>query len=42
LAGILQTFPTLLNAPPLIQHARNLGVNLVDAVDKPVAHVEVF
>jgi hypothetical protein len=42
LAGILQAFPTLFYAPPLFQHARNLGVDLVDAADQPVAHVEVF
>ena len=43
LAGVLQTFPALLDAPPLIQHATSdIGIDLADAADEPVAHVEVL
>jgi hypothetical protein len=42
LAGLLQAFPTLLDASPLIQHAGNFSIDLVDATDQPVAHVEMF
>lgn len=42
LARVLQAFPALLDAFPLVQHTRNFGIDLIDATDEPVARVEVF
>jgi len=42
LASVLQAFPTLLNTSPFIQHTGNFGVDLVNAADQFVAHVEVL
>jgi hypothetical protein len=42
LASVLQAFPTLLNTFPLIQHTGHFRIDLVDAADQLVAHVEVL
>jgi len=42
LARILQTLSALLHTFPRIHHSCNLGVDLVDATDESVAHVQVL